>query len=80
MTREKFEIIKKLDEIDRCEDAELEMGCGFGAELIGDTFERMRWPLLKRLANDWQLFSTIQASKLCCTTIVATHILCSLRY
>lgn len=51
MTREKFEIIKKLDEIDRCEDAELEMGCGFGAELIGDTFERMRWPLLKRLAN-----------------------------
>ena len=51
MTREKSEILKKLNELDAQESAELEMGCGFGAELIGDTFERMRWPLLEKLAE-----------------------------
>lgn len=51
MTREKSEIMKKLNELDAQESAELKMGCGFGAELIGDTFERMRWPLLEKLAE-----------------------------
>lgn len=50
MTREKQEILKKLNELDNEEAAEYEMACGFGSDLIDDTFERIRMPLLERLS------------------------------
>lgn len=50
MTREKKEVIKKLNEIDRQEEMELELGCGFGYELICESFQKLRAPLLERLA------------------------------
>lgn len=51
MTRQKKEIIKKIDEASRFFDAEYEMGCGFGTEAIAEVEERTLAPLYEELAR-----------------------------
>lgn len=51
MTREKKEILKKLDEIDRAMAIEEEMGCGFTpASYFEEMEQKYSYPLLERLS------------------------------
>ena len=38
MTRQRKEIQKQMEELDRCEQCDMEMGCGFGISEIADAF------------------------------------------
>lgn len=51
MTRQKKEIIKKLDEIDNIIAAETELGCGFTPSSFYEEMEEIKFPLLAELAR-----------------------------
>lgn len=49
MTREKKEILKKIEYLDRMKEIELEVGCGFFVDEIMDNFWKQEEPLFERL-------------------------------
>ena len=51
MTRQKKEIIKKIDEIERFIAADEELGCGFAPAGFYEPLERQSWELQERLAE-----------------------------
>lgn len=59
MTRQKKEIIKKIDEAQRFFDAEYEMGCGFGGAAIAENEGRTLAPLYEELAR-LQHYETVE--------------------
>lgn len=51
MTREKKELIKKLEEIDQHIDAEIELGCGFTPDWFLEKLYALKDPILEKLAK-----------------------------
>lgn len=51
MTRQKKEIMKKIDEIDIFIEVDMELGCGFAPAGAYDDLYQQRWDLLEELAK-----------------------------
>lgn len=50
MTRQRKEIFKKIEELNKWIEAEIEMGCGFGADKINHIFTLNHESLMAELA------------------------------
>ncbi len=51
MTRQKKEIIKKIEEIERFIEADEELGCGFAPADFYEPLEQKAWELREKLAH-----------------------------
>ena len=51
MTRQKKEIIRKIDEIERFIEVDMELGCGFAPAGFYEPMEKEAWELREQLAG-----------------------------